>query len=75
LLAAPTVSGTQIQLDFTVSNYRTGMNFQLLRTTDLQAPWTPDSLATLQTVVANSQFRFTSSTAAGANGFFKIKGN
>jgi hypothetical protein len=74
LNASPTISGGQIQIDFTITNYRAGMTLQLLRSTDLRGAWLPDTSATIQTVVPNSRFRFTTSTGAAQNLFFRIKG-
>jgi hypothetical protein len=73
LVGPPVISGSQVQLNFTVSNFRPGMTFQLLRAPDLNGGWTPDGAASLQTVVPNSQFRFTTSLGAGAATFFRIK--
>lgn len=74
LNGALAVSATQVQIDFTVSNYRAGMNLQLLRSSDLSA-WATDSAATLQAVVPNSHFRFTTSTGTAPSLFFRIKGS
>ncbi len=75
LVAAPIVSGTQVQIDFAVTNYRPGMTFQLLKVSDLPGTWTLDASANLQTLIANSSFRFTTSTGAAAKLFFKVKGS
>ena len=75
LITAPTFSGTQVQLDFVVSNYRSGMTFQLFRSADLKTGWVLDSAATLQTNVPNSRFQFTTPTAGSQDLFFKIKGS
>ncbi len=69
----PTRSGSQFQANFNVANYR-GMPFQLLETTNLGAAWTTDTLATVQIIVTNSQFRITT-TNAGTSAFFRIKAN
>jgi uncharacterized protein YkwD len=73
-LVAPILSGNQVRIDFAVPNYRAGMAFQLLKSTDLQNGWTLDTSATLQTVVTNSSFRFTTSFGAAQRLFFKVKG-
>lgn len=69
----PTRSGTQFQVNFNVAYY-VGMPFHLLTTTNLGAAWTTDMLASIQTIVTNSQFRVTT-TNAGASTFFRIKAN
>lgn len=74
LLAQPMVSGNQVKIDFSVTNYRAGMTFQLLKTADLQGTWTADTSASLQTLTPNSTFRFTTSTGAATRMFFKVKG-
>lgn len=73
LAGPPSVSGNQVQITFNVSNFRTGMSFQLLRASDLPGTWSQDTTATLQTVAPNSQFRFTTTTA-GTHSFFRVKG-
>ena len=67
----PMRSGTQFQAGFNVANYR-GMPFQVLTTTNLATSWTTDTLASIQTVVTNSQFRVTT-TNAGTRAFFRIQ--
>ena len=67
--------GNQIQIDFTVTNYNTGMTFQLWKVTDLTGTWVADGSASFQTLIANSKFRVTTSTGAAARGFYRIKGS
>ena len=74
LAGPPSISANQVQIVFNVTNFRTGMTFQLLRASDLPGTWTQDTSATLQTLSANTQFRFTT-TASGTHAFFKIKGS
>jgi hypothetical protein len=73
-ISAPVVSDTQVQIDFTVGNYRAGMALQLLRSSDLRGAWSQDTSASLQTNVANSGFRFTTPTGGAQQLFFKVKG-
>jgi uncharacterized protein YkwD len=75
LVSAPSITGTQVQIDFTVSNYRTGMTFQLWKTTDPSGTWTQDASATLTTLTANSKFRFTTSNGGAAQNFYRVKGS
>jgi len=75
LIAAPVLSGGQVQIDFTVTNFRSGMVFELQKSADLQSGWNPDASATLQTPTTNSIFRFTTSTGGAQKLFFKIKGS
>jgi hypothetical protein len=75
LVTSPVVSGGQVQLDVMVTNYKTGMVLHLLKATSLAGPWTTDGSATLQTIVANSQFRFTTSTSGAQQLFFRISGS
>ena len=69
----PIRTGTQFQVNFNVANYR-GTPFQLLTVTNLGATWTTDALASIQTIVTNSQFRVTT-TNASTRAFFRIKAN
>jgi hypothetical protein len=74
LVQAPAVLSGQVQLDFIVTNYRSGMTFQLLKASTVEGPWSQDASATLQTLVANSKFRFSTSTGGAQQLFFRIKG-
>ena len=71
----PTVTGNQVQIDFDVTNYRTGMTFQLLKSPDLPGTWATDGAATFQTVVANTKFRVTTSTGGTGRTFYRLQGN
>jgi hypothetical protein len=73
--STPSITGTQVQIDFAVSNYRTGMTFQLWKTADPSGTWTQDASATLQTLTANSSFRFTTSSGGTSQSFYRVKGN
>ena len=75
LAGRPAVAGSQVQIDFSVSNYRAGMTFQLWKASDPAGAWAQDSSATLQTLVANSQFRFTTSTGGATKTFYRVKGS
>jgi Cysteine-rich secretory protein family len=72
--AKPVLAGGQIQVDFSVSNYRAGMTFQLYKAAAPEGPWSLDGTATLQTVVPSSQFRFTSATGNATRTFYKVSG-
>jgi len=74
LVSTPSITGTQVQIDFAVSNYRTGMTFQLWKTTDPSGTWIQDASATLTTLTANSKFRFTTSSGGAAQNFYRVKG-
>lgn len=66
----PVVSGGQAQIDVMVTNYKAGMILHLLRANTPAGPWTTDGSATLQTIVANAHFRFTTSTSGAQQLFF-----
>ena len=67
-------SGNQFQADFNVANYRNGTLFQLLKTSDLSGNWTTDTLASIQTIIANTQFRATTTNSTNRV-FYRIKAN
>ena len=71
----PSVSGNQVQIDFSVTNYRAGMTFLLLNASDLGAGWTTNSSASFQTVVPNSKFRLTTSTGGASKTFYRVQSN
>lgn len=69
----PTRAGAQLRANFNVAHYR-GMPFQLLTATNLGTGWTTDTLASIQTIVTNSQFRVTT-TNAGPRAFYRLEAN
>jgi uncharacterized protein YkwD len=75
IVSSPSVTPTQVQIDFVVSNYRNGMTFQLWRATDPTGTWTQDASATLQTLTANSKFRFITTPGQAASSFYRVKGS
>jgi hypothetical protein len=75
LVTSPVVSGGQVQIDVVVTNYKAGMSLHLKKANSPNGPWTTDSSATLQTIVANSQFRFTTLTSGAQQLFFRISGS
>jgi hypothetical protein len=70
----PARSGNQFQANFNVANYRSGTPFLLLKTSDLGGSWTTDTVATVQTIVSNTQFRVTTTNSTN-RAFFRIKSN
>jgi hypothetical protein len=70
----PARSGNQFQANFNVANYRNGTPFLLLKTSDLGGSWTTDTVATVQTIVSNTQFRVTTTNSTN-RAFFRIKSN
>jgi hypothetical protein len=68
----PAVSGGQVQLDFSVADYASGMTFELWKAGDPTATWTQEAGASLQVLTPNSQFRFTA-PAGSAPAFYRIK--
>lgn len=70
----PTVSGTQVQVNFTVAGFVSGMTLQLWKATTPGGPWTQDTAATLHTLVANSSFQFSTTNGGASKMFYRIKG-
>lgn len=73
LLGAPTVTATQAQVDFEVTNYRSGITFELWRTSSLPGGWAVDPGATLTTLLPNSVFRLTTSTPGAQSWFYRVR--
>ena len=73
VVGVPAISGTQVQLDFTVTNFRNGMTFHLWTGSNVAGSWVQDSTATLQTLVTNSKFRFSANSGGAAQRFYRIK--
>lgn len=74
VVSFPMVTGSQVRMDFTVVNYRAGMTLQLWKAASPNATWAQDTSASLQTLITNSKFRFTTATGGAANMFYRIKG-
>jgi hypothetical protein len=74
-IGRPTVSGGQIQIDFDVTNFQAGTTFQLLKATDVAAGLTVDGSASVQTIIANSRFRVTTSTGGAPQTFYRVRTN
>ncbi len=73
-LLSPTLAGSQVQVDFTVVNYRSGMTFQLWKTTDPSGAWSQDGSAVLSTISAGARYRETTTTVGTNRWFYRIKG-
>jgi len=74
LAGDPSVSGTQLQIDFEVATTSLDRTFELRRARTLQGPWSADSSVTRQTVSTNHaywKFRF-STTADGRSLWFYL---
>jgi hypothetical protein len=72
IIGSPAFAGDQVQVEFLVTNFRPGLSFRLLRTSDLAGSWNPDSAATLSEIVAGSRFRFTSARSAASQEFYRV---
>jgi len=70
----PVLAGTQMQIDFNVTNYRSGMTFQLWKASDPSGSWTLDGAATITTLIPSTKFRATTSTGGAARAFYKVRG-
>jgi hypothetical protein len=70
----PTRSGSQFQANFSVTNYQNGALFTVLKSSSLTGNWTTDTLASVQTIVSNTQFRVTTTTGTN-RAFFRIRLN
>jgi hypothetical protein len=73
IVAQPVLSGTQIQMDFTVASYRSGMSFQLWKAPSPDGAWALDSSASIVTITPNSTFRATTQTGSASSAFYRVK--
>jgi hypothetical protein len=71
----PVLSGAQLQLDFTVANYRSNMTFQLWKAPTPSDLWAQDTTATLQTLVASNRYRFTSPIGSASKACYRVRGS
>ncbi len=74
LSSKPVISSGQIKIDFTVTNYRTGMTFQLWKAPDPSGPWTLDSTATTTTLVTGSKFQEKTAIGSAAWTYYRVLG-
>ena len=72
-LLKPVLTGSQVQIDFTVSNYRTNTTFQLWEASAVNGTWALDGSASFSTLIPNSKFRATTSTGGATKTFYKVK--
>ncbi len=72
MLAAPVLTGKQVQLNFTVISSLTNATLYLLQTGQLGTPWTTNTTATLTTNVAGISYCFTTTNNATAR-FYRIE--
>ena len=72
LVGSPTFANNQVQIEFGVTNYRTGLTFRLHRTAVLAGPWDPDNAATFEEIVAGSRFRVTAATRGTSQEFYRV---
>jgi len=70
-LAAPVISGSQVQLNFTVAS-GSAATFHLLQADQLGKPWTTNASALLTTNVVGSSYRFTT-TNGPATRFYRVQ--
>jgi uncharacterized protein YkwD len=75
LAGKPTVSSSQFQVDFVVTNYRTGMTFQLWRAPNPNGIWAQDTSAFFETLVPNSRFRTSTTTGTAPKMFYRVLGS
>jgi hypothetical protein len=75
VVRGPVRVGTQLQLEWTVTDYRPGMTFQLWKAADPGAAWFLDGSASFQTLVAGSRFQATIPADNSAKMFYRIRGS
>ncbi len=69
----PVLVGGQVTIDFRVSNFRSGMTFQLRRSAGIGAGWVQDAAATLTTITAGSKYRFTAFPSGTGPSLYDVK--
>lgn len=74
MLGTPVLTGTQVQLNFTVISTLTNATFNLLQTDQLGAGWTTNTESMLSTNIPGSSYGFTATNDAAAR-FYRIQIN
>jgi hypothetical protein len=72
ILATRIVAG-QVQVDFSVADFRSGMTFQLHKSSS-GGSWAPDTTATLTTLVSSARYRLTSSISGAGPVLYRVRG-
>lgn len=75
VVSGPTFSADEIHVDFTATNYRSGMTFQLWKAFDPAGPWSLDTSAVISTITPNMAFRATAQTGGAVSVFYRVKGS
>jgi hypothetical protein len=75
-LGPPAMGAGQIEIEFEVENFRTGLSFELLRAPGVDTDWTVDNNATFEIVTPDSRFRVrTLLDDADDSGYFRVRSN
>ncbi len=74
-VSGPTGTVSQVHMEFTVTNYRTNMTFQLSKAASPEGNWIADVSANFQTVITNSRYRITTSTGGAGRTFYRLTAN
>ena len=74
LAGRPVLTGSQVQIDFTVGSYVPGMTFELWKSTTPNGSWAKDTGASIATLTPNTSFRATTTTGGSTSNFYRVKG-
>jgi hypothetical protein len=72
ILATRIVPG-QVQVDFSVADFRSGMTFQLQKSS-AGGSWTQDTTATLTTLASGSRYRLTANISGAGPALYRVRG-
>ena len=72
ILATRVVAG-QVQIDFSVADYRSGMTFQLHKSS-AGGSWAQDTTATLTTLASGSRYRLTANISGAGPVMYRVRG-
>jgi hypothetical protein len=74
-VASISMSAGQLLIAFDVTNYNPSLQFQLLKSVNVTGTWSADTSATLQTLIPNSRFQFSTPAGSVPREFFRIQAN
>jgi len=68
----PVVAGNQVQMDFLVTNFRSGLQFQLRTSSSLPGNWVVDTNAVVQALVSGAKYRFVTTRSGPGAALYRV---
>ncbi|MPN58388.1 hypothetical protein SDC9_206093 [bioreactor metagenome] len=72
-ILATRLVGGQVQVDFSVADFRSGMTFQLQKSS-AGGSWIQETAATLTTLASGSRYRLTANISGAGPALYRVRG-